>query len=166
MVVALASDEGVWRAVLANKKIQEYRVGNAEGIKFTQSSVEFLVDVAQCVNLDFYVLQSAYTWGTFSWILQHAGDFEVGINSVAVHGRMTMSFLFLSHNAVRELKEVLWDQMRGIIDVVEKRLQAETRRVMLDAMIRAFMMMTVYMLTLIALLCLLPLQVSLDTRHW
>lgn len=66
MVVAIASDEGVWRAVLANKKIQEYRVGNAEGIKFTQRSVEFLVDVAQYVNLDFYVLHSAYTWGTFS----------------------------------------------------------------------------------------------------
>lgn len=105
------------------------------------------------------------TLGARSHEFCNTGDSEAGINSVAVHGRMTTSFLFLSHNAVRELKEVLWDQMRGIIDVVEKRLQAETRRVMLDAMIRAFMMMTVFMLTLIALLCLLPLQVSLDTRH-
>lgn len=129
---------------------------------------ESLVDVAQYVKLDFYVLQSAYAWAR-SHVFCNAGDFEAGItpnfNSVAVHGRMASSYFFLSHNTVRELNEVLWDQMRGIIDVVEKRLQAETRRVMLDAMIRALMMITVFMLTLIALLCLLPLQVSLDDRH-
>lgn len=40
MVVALATDEGVWRAVLANKKIQEYRVVNAEGISSLQNFIK------------------------------------------------------------------------------------------------------------------------------
>jgi len=96
----------------------------------------------------------------------NAGDFEVGItqdfNSVAAQSRMTSSFILLSHSAVRELKEGLWNQLRGIVDVVDKRLQAETRQLMLDVMLRAFMMMIVFMLTLIAFLCLLPLQASLE----
>jgi len=37
MVVALATDEGLWRAVLANKKIQDFRFGNAEGISSSQN---------------------------------------------------------------------------------------------------------------------------------
>lgn len=123
MVVALATDEGLWRAVLANKKIQELRFGNAEG------------------------------------------DFEVGItpgfNSVAAQSRMTSSFILLSRNAVREL-EGFWDQIRGIIDVVDKKLQAETRQLMFEVMLRVFIMMIVFMLTLIAFLCLLPLQASLE----
>lgn len=50
MVVALATDEGVWRAVLANTKIQEYRVRNAEGISSQnsrQNSTKSFVDIAE-----------------------------------------------------------------------------------------------------------------------
>jgi len=124
MVVALATDEGLWRAVLANKKIQEFRFGNAEG------------------------------------------DFEVGItrdfNSIATQSRTTSSFIMLSRNAVRALKEGFSDQIRGFIDVVDKKLHTETRQLMFEVMLRVFIMMIIFMLTLIAFLCLLPLQASLE----
>lgn len=39
MVVELATDARVWQAVLANKKLQQYRVGDAEGIGSSQLNV-------------------------------------------------------------------------------------------------------------------------------
>lgn len=75
---------------------------------------------------------------------------------------MVSNFILLSHNAVRELKEGLLDQIRGIIDALDRRLQAEIRQLMIDVMLRVFMMMTLFLLTLIAVLCLLPLQASQD----
>jgi hypothetical protein len=110
--------------------------------------------------------RNQFALGACSHKFCNAGDFEgQDFNSVATQGSMASSFILLSHNAVRELMEALWDPMRVIIDVVDKRLQTETRQLMFGMMLRAFMMTTVFMLTLIAFLCLLPLHASLDTLH-
>jgi hypothetical protein len=100
--------------------------------------------------------------------LCNAGDIEVRItkdfkDSGAPHRRVLSNFVLVSHNSLRELKEGLREQIRGIMEVVDKRLQAETRQLMLDVMLRAFTMMTIFMLTLIAFLFLLPLQVQQGT---
>ena len=90
----------------------------------------------------------------------NAGDVEVRVTQdldpVAPQRRGISNLILVPHNSLRELKEGL----RGIMEAVEKRLQAETRQLMLDVMLRAFMMMTIFMLTLIVFLFVLPLQVS------
>ncbi|KAG0555337.1 hypothetical protein KC19_12G162100 [Ceratodon purpureus] len=122
MVLALATDARVWQAVLANKKLQEYTTGSAEG------------------NVEVRITQD--------------------LDSAALQGRRFSNFVVISHNSLRELKAGLREQMRVVMDVVEKRLQAETRQLMLDLMVRALTMMSIFMLTLIGFLILLPLQVS------
>ncbi|XP_024357284.1 uncharacterized protein [Physcomitrium patens] len=125
MVVELATDARVWQAVLANKKLQQYRVGDAEG------------------------------------------DFEAGIilkghgiDYAAPRSKVISNFVLLSHNAARDLKEGLWDHVRGAIEVLDKRTQTETHKLMKEFMHRMLMMMALFMLSLIIFLSLLPLQVS------
>lgn len=96
-------------------------------------------------------------------------DYEVrtsqGLDSAGLQSRVVSNFVLVSHNALRELKGGLREQIRGIMEVVETRLQAETHKLMFDVMLRAFMMMSVFMLTLIAFLFLLPLQASQGTGY-